>query len=136
MPKIKIDCKPLVGINKKVDVKPTIALENKVQDIKIEMLQVDNVDETSLEGLKFIRKANDDFVDFICLALNLSDEEKNTIVHTMTGEDLAKSCLTLLMQIQGATKSEVNDFWKQAKIAAKMEQQADPKGSKPKENKK
>ena len=125
MKKIKVNLKPLVGIERIITIFPSVDLMLKALDLSeiVETVQTGNDD---LESLKKVRKSFNQMLDFIQDTLKLSDAEMANFRKTSTPEKVGDVLGRIVMMLQGVTPDQIEQASKKQKLVRKAAEK-DPK---------
>lgn len=125
MSKIKVNLKPLVGIDRKTTVFPSVDLMLRALDLSenVETVQTDNGD---LESLKKIRKTFHEMLDYIQDFLKLSDAEMARFRKNNTPEKVGDVLGRIVMMLQGVAPEKIEQASKKQKLVRKAAEK-DPK---------
>lgn len=109
MKKIKVNLKPLVGINRTVSVFPSVDLMLRSMDLTdiVETFTSAQTDGFSLETIRSVRKNINDMLDFIQDMLKLTDKEISYFSKHSSPEDVGYVVGKLIMIIQGVDESQI-----------------------------
>lgn len=122
MKKIKVNLKPLVGIDRKITVFPSVDLMLRALDLSenVETVQSDNGD------LKKIRKTFNEMLDYIQDFLKLSDDEMARFRKNNTPEKVGDVLGRIVMMLQGVAPEQIEQASKKQKLVRKAVEK-DPK---------
>lgn len=125
MKKIKVNLKPLVGIERIITIFPSVDLMLKALDLSeiVETVQTGNDD---LESLKKVRKSFHQMLDFIQDTLKLSDAEMAKFRKTSTPEKVGDVLGRIVMMLQGVAPEQIEQASKKQKLVRKAAEK-DPK---------
>lgn len=125
MKKIKVNLKPLVGIERIITIFPSVDLMLKALDLSeiVETVQTGNDD---LESLKKVRKSFYQMLDFIQDTLKLSDAEMAKFRKTSTPEKVGDVLGRIVMMLEGVTPDQIEQASKKQKLVRKAVEK-DPK---------
>lgn len=125
MKKIKVNLKPLVGIERIITIFPSVDLMLKALDLSeiVETVQTGNDD---LESLKKVRKSFYQMLDFIQDTLKLSDAEMAKFRKTSTPEKVGDVLGRIVMMLEGVTPDQIEQASKKQQLVRKAVEK-DPK---------
>lgn len=125
MKKIKVNLKPLIGLERIITIFPSVDLMLKALDLSeiVETVQTGNDD---LESLKKVRKSFNQMLDFIQDTLKLSDAEMANFRKTSTPEKVGDVLGRIVMMLQGVTPDQIEQASKKQKLVRKAAEK-DPK---------
>ncbi len=125
MKKIKVNLKPLVGIERIITIFPSVDLMLKALDLSeiVETVQTGNDD---LESLKKVRKSFYQMLDFIQDTLKLSDAEMAKFRKTSTPEKVGDVLGRIVMMLEGVTPDQIEQASKKQQLVRKAGEK-DPK---------
>lgn len=114
-----------LGLKKKsVEVKTTVKVVNEATSLQILMLKMDKLqldsDSNPLEVMEQSQKAITAMTSFLQAVLKLSEKELDTVMNTVTMEELSDFISYVLARIQGLTEEQ----WQQT---LKENEEDDPK---------
>jgi len=118
MKKIKVNLKPLVGIERIITVFPSVNLMLKALDLSeiVETVQTGNDD---LESLRNVKKSFHQMLDFIQETLKLSDAEMDKFQETNTPEKVGDVLGRIVMMLQGVAPEQIEQASKKQKLVRK-----------------
>ena len=127
MKKIKINLKPLVGIDRKITVFPSINLMLEALDLSATIeSQTSGNNLSSMESINSTKKAFTTMLDFIQKVLNLSDKEMEYFKNHSTPEKVGDVLGRIVMVIRGTDPETVEKVAKKHELQKKV-MSKDPK---------
>lgn len=115
MKKIKINLKPLVGIDRIITIFPSVDLMLQALDLAetVETIQTDSND---ISTIKEVKKSFMQMLEFIQATLKLSDSEMAKFRKNSSPEKVADVLGRIVMMLQGVTPDQIEKVSKKQEL--------------------
>lgn len=115
MKQIKINLKPLVGIDRKVTIFPSVDLMLQALDLAetVETIQTDSND---ISTIKEVKKSFMQMLEFIQATLKLSDSEMAKFRKNSSPEKVGDVLGRIVMMLQGVTPDQIEKVSKKQEL--------------------
>lgn len=115
-----------MNITRTINVKPSVDLMLRSQELNIEMLESQDNTGDDLADSKRVYKMMKDMLDFIQDFTQISDEEMATYRKNASMEDVGEVLGYLVMRLQGLSDDQVKDAQRKQELENKVAE-SDPK---------
>lgn len=125
MKQIKINLKPLVGIDRKVTIFPSVDLMLQALDLTETVETIQN-DSNDISTVKDVKKSFIKMLEFIQATLKLSDSEMAKFRKNSSPEKVGDVLGRIVMMLQGVTPDQIDKVSKKQELIRKATEK-DPK---------
>lgn len=125
MKQIKINLKPLVGIDRKVTIFPSVDLMLQALDLTETVETIQN-DSNDISTVRDVKKSFIKMLEFIQATLKLSDSEMAKFRKNSSPEKVGDVLGRIVMMLQGVTPDQIDKVSKKQELIRKATEK-DPK---------
>ena len=125
MKQIKINLKPLVGIDRKVTIFPSVDLMLQALDLTETVETIQN-DSNDISTVRDVKKSFIKMLEFIQATLKLSDSEMEKFRKNSSPEKVGDVLGRIVMMLQGVTPDQIDKVSKKQELIRKATEK-DPK---------
>ena len=125
MKQIKINLKPLVGIDRKVTIFPSVDLMLQALDLTETVETIQN-DSNDISTVRNVKKSFIKMLEFIQATLKLSDSEMAKFRKNSSPEKVGDVLGRIVMMLQGVTPDQIDKVSKKQELIRKATEK-DPK---------
>ncbi|MCT6888769.1 MAG: phage tail assembly chaperone [Lactobacillus sp.] len=125
MKQIKINLKPLVGIDRKVTIFPSVDLMLQALDLTETVETIQN-DSNDISTVRNVKKSFIKMLEFIQATLKLSDSEMEKFRKNSSPEKVGDVLGRIVMMLQGVTPDQIDKVSKKQELIRKATEK-DPK---------